>query len=59
MLKRFFTKKTYEKIGCPDLLNKMFFMRGGKRIYGRVVLVDYFKKKDHVLIGLEPFKLKK
>lgn len=56
MLKRLFTQEVYQKIGCPDLTNKMYFKKGGKKIWGRVVLVDYHKKRGYIQLGLLPFK---
>jgi hypothetical protein len=58
MIKRFFTREVYQKIGCPDLNNKMYFKKDGKKIWGKVVLVDYYKKRGYILLGLIPFKKK-
>jgi len=62
MIKRKFTKETYRKMQCPDLGDKIYFMRDGKKIWGRVSLLSFggFKnaKNGLVLLGLEPSKSK-
>lgn len=58
-MKRKFTQETYAKMGRPDLGSKMYFMKGGKKIYGKVSLVKYHGFKGAmdgmILLGLEPF----
>lgn len=47
-------------MGHPDLGSKIYFMKGGKKVWGRVSLLSFcgFKgvKKGLILLGLEPFK---
>lgn len=59
MLKRKIPNSLYKKLGHPDLGSVMYFTKNGKKIWGTVELVEFigFKgSKDHVLIGIEPFK---
>lgn len=60
MLKRYFDSETYQKIGQPNLGHKIYFMRGGKKIWGILSLINYTsekgKHKGKILLGLEPFK---
>ena len=59
MIKRKFDSETYRKMGCPDLGQKMYFMKYGKKVWGTVTLLSFvgFKgaKNGLVLLGLEPF----
>lgn len=59
MLKRLFDDETYRKIGCPDLGSIIYFKSQGKKRWGKVVLVNYYGKKDKIQLGIEPFKRKK
>jgi len=60
MLKRYFDSETYAKMGHPDLGQKIYFMRAGKKVWGRVALLhftsDKGKHKGKIELGLEPFK---
>jgi len=60
MLKRKFDSETYSKMGHPDLGSKIYFMRAGKKVWGKVSLLSFsgFKgaKNGLILLGLEPFK---
>lgn len=56
MKKRLIPDELYRKMGCPDLTNTMYFWIDGKKVYGKVEYVNYFKKKGFVYIGIEPFK---
>lgn len=56
MLKRFFSNENYQKIGSPNLTHIMFFTKAGKKIYGKVALVDHHKKRNHVYLGIIPFR---
>jgi hypothetical protein len=59
-MKRKFDSKTYAKMGSPDLGSKIYFIKNGKKIYGKVSLLSFtgFKgaKNGLILLGLEPFK---
>lgn len=39
MLKRKFDSETYAKMGHPNLGNKIYFMKNGKKIWGTVSLL--------------------
>lgn len=60
MIKRKVTTEVYNKMGSPDLNSKIYFMRAGKKVWGKVSLLSFcgFKdaKKGLVLIGMEPFR---
>lgn len=58
MMKRFFTEELYRKLGCPNLNNIVYFIQSGKRVYGKVALIDFHKKKGYVYLGIVPFKSK-
>jgi len=59
-MKRKLTTEKYQKMGHPDLGNTIYFVKDGKRVYGRVSLLSFcgFKgaKKGLVLLGIDPFK---
>lgn len=63
MMKRKFTVETYQKMGRPDLGQKMYFMKAGQKVWGTVVLVAETgfqgASKGLVLLGLEPFQKRK
>jgi hypothetical protein len=54
------TTEIYKKMGHPGLGSKIYFMKDGKKIYGKVSLLSFcgFKgaKNGLILIGIEPFK---
>lgn len=60
MLKRYYDSETYNKMGRPDLGTKCYFMKGGKKIYGIIVLINFTSEKGKhngkILLGLQPYK---
>ena len=62
MIQRKFTTDVYRKIGSPDLGSVIYFIKGGKKVWGKVSLLSFmgFKgaKKGLILIGIEPFNKK-
>lgn len=60
MIKRKFSSEIYAKMGHPDLGNKMYMMRAGKKVWGTVSLLSFcgFKgaRKGLVLLGIEPYR---
>lgn len=62
MIKRTFDRITYSKLGSPDVGDKIYFMKAGKKVWGIVSLLSFsgFKgaKNGLILLGLKPFKNK-
>lgn len=60
MLKRYFNSETYRKMGSPDLRDKCYFMRAGKKVHGTIGLIQFTsdkgKHKGDILLGLVPYK---
>lgn len=56
MAVRIFNSETYEKIGRPDLNDKMFYINGktGKKVWGRVTEISFPRKG--VRLKIKPFK---
>jgi len=54
------TTEKYQKMGHPDLGNIIYFVKNGKKVYGKVSLLSFcgFKgaKNGLVLLGIDPFK---
>ena len=59
MIKRLFSEEIYRKMGYPDLNQTIYFTQSGKKVYGKVALVDFHKKKGYVYLGIVPFKKQK
>jgi len=63
MIKRKFDTNTYKKLGQPDLGSNMYFIKSGKKVWGKVCLLSFsgFKgaKNGLILLGLEPLKKQK
>jgi len=55
MIKRLFDVDTYQKMGCPNLKNVVFFKKAGKKRYGKVVLIKHTGFKGKIQIGIEPY----
>ena len=55
MAKRTFDIPTYEKIGRPDIGNRMFYKHGitGKKVYGRVTMLKHSGKGVELTIKKE------
>ena len=60
MIKRKVDPETYAKMGRPDLGKKMYFRKGGKKIYGVCSLVAFqgFKgaRQGLILVGMCPYE---
>lgn len=60
MAKRYFDSETYNKLGQPDLGSKMYFIKNGKKVWGKVVSVHFTgeksKHKGKIELGIAPFK---
>ena len=57
MAKRIFDATTWVKIGQPDLGSKMYFIENGKKIWGKVIYVNYGHKKG-IELKIKRFKNK-
>jgi hypothetical protein len=60
MVRKKVNEKVYAAMGHPDLGSRIFLLKDGKRIFGKVCLLSFigFKgaKNGKILIGIEPFK---
>lgn len=61
-MKRYFTEETYKKMGRPDLGSIIFFVKEGKKVYGKVSGLHFTgeksKHKGKIELKLHPFKSK-
>jgi hypothetical protein len=58
MIRKKINDSVYAAMGYPDLGSRIFLLKDGKRIFGKVCLLSFigFKgaKNGKVLIGIEP-----
>lgn len=62
MIRKKIKQEVYAAMGYPDLGSRIFLLKDGKRVFGKVCLLSFigFKgaKNGKILIGIEPFKNK-
>lgn len=60
MIRKKIKQEVYAAMGYPDLGSRIFLLKDGKRVFGKVCLLSFigFKgaKNGKILIGIEPFK---
>jgi len=52
MAKRTFDKETYQKIGSPNINSIIYFLKEGKKVYGKVVGVKYHGFKGNIQLTI-------
>jgi hypothetical protein len=53
MPKRIFDSATWRKIGQPDLNSRMYFIQGGRKVWGNVTSIAFTRKGIELQIKIK------